>query len=164
MTLDSPKKTTSRSSEILEIVIDTREQTPWHFPEWLGEVSRGTLPTGDYALHGDSLLAIERKSLNDFVGSVSSDWRRFSEEIDRMLLNMIAAIVIVEGSMLDIMDHNYDHPEVKPLFICKQIAQLTLRGVCVLFADNPTLAAGMAYRILKNRKDQICKEEKAKVM
>ena len=69
---------------MLRIVIDTREQQPWHFPRHLAAVSRGTLSAGDYALEGDRGFAIERKSLPDFVGTISSGWERFRRELERM--------------------------------------------------------------------------------
>ena len=137
---------------MLEIVIDTREQTPWHFPEEAAQVSRGTINAGDYALRGDeSKFAIERKSLDDFVGTVSSGWERFTAELDRMVL-FPAQVVIVEGSFAEINHHQYNHPDVGPGFVTKQMAVLTLRGVSVLMCDNPILAAGMCWRILKERK------------
>ena len=66
---------------MMEIVIDSREQQPWHFSPELVRVSRGTVRTGDYCVKGDRLFAIERKSLNDFVGTISTGWERFQREI-----------------------------------------------------------------------------------
>ena len=51
------------------IIIDTREQTPWSFPPEI-PVEIGTLKTGDYALAGDDAFAIERKSKDDFLGTI----------------------------------------------------------------------------------------------
>ncbi|MFA7462979.1 MAG: ERCC4 domain-containing protein, partial [Anaerovoracaceae bacterium] len=127
---------------MIKIIIDTREQTPWHFPPELASVSRGTLRTGDYALAGDPLYAIERKSLDDFVGTISSGWERFTKEIERMDA-LAARTVIVEASINDIQEHNYNHPRVPPGFILKRIAELSLRNVSVLLCDNPISAAGM---------------------
>jgi ERCC4-type nuclease len=137
---------------MLDILIDTREQIPWNFPEEAATVSRGMIPAGDYALKGDQFkFAIERKSLDDFVGTISSGWERFQAELARMIA-FPAMVVIVEGNFAEINWRKYNHPDVGPAFICKRIAQLTFQGVSVLFCDNAVLAAGMCWRLLKERK------------
>ena len=51
----------------MKIIIDTREQTPWSFPDGV-LIERGTLATGDYTLAGlENIVAVERKSLADFI-------------------------------------------------------------------------------------------------
>ncbi|MFA5322050.1 MAG: ERCC4 domain-containing protein [Smithella sp.] len=139
---------------ILNIIIDTREQTPWAFPADKAICERGTLSTGDYALKGDDNFSVERKSLQDFVGTVSTDWERFNAEIERMVYYP-AAIVIVEGSFTDILNREYDHPEITPGFVFKRIAELAMMNVTVLLCDNPVSSAGMCYKILMERKKQI---------
>jgi len=137
---------------MLHIIIDTREQTPWHFPEHLAEVSRGCIRAGDYALAGDEDgFAIERKSLDDFVGTISTGWDRFMREVERMIL-FPAAIVIIEDTFARLINHEYNHPQVTPAFVMKRIAQLAFMRVTVLFCDNPATAAGTCYVILKERK------------
>jgi len=138
----------------IHIVIDTREQQPWHFPIHLAVVSRGCLPVFDYALLGDPDFAIERKSLNDFVGSIASGWDVFLRRFDKVP-DWPAKVVIIEGSISQILAREYNHPEVTPKFIIKQISTLTMMGVSLLFGDNPVTAAGLAYRILLERQKQI---------
>jgi ERCC4-type nuclease len=140
---------------LLNIVIDTSEQQPWHFPGHLAVVSLGNLNTGDYALADDQGFAIERKSVNDFTGTTSTGWKRFLNEIERMEQDFPASVVIVEGNIMQIVNHEYNHPKVLPPFLFKQIAILTLKRVSVLFADNPITAAGLAYTILKERSRQL---------
>lgn len=140
---------------MLDIVVDTREQTPWVFPVELATVRRGTLNAGDYALDGDYNFAIERKSLDDYVGTVSRDWDRFQRELDRMRAAQFPAlVVIVEGGLLQIILGQYNGATL-PKFIIKRTAQLIMQGCAVVFADNPETAAGMAYRILKERHQEI---------
>lgn len=136
----------------LSIIVDTREQRPWNFPEELATVRRGTLNYGDYALDGDH-FCIERKNLDDFVGTISSGWERFVAELNRMPLAP-ARVVIVEGSLLDIMQHKY-RAGVVPSFVTKRIAELALSGITVLLCDNDLFAAGMAYSILKRRQEHL---------
>lgn len=141
---------------MLSIIIDTREQTPWSFPEHLATVQRGTLQAGDYALDGDDGFAIERKSLNDFIGTISTGWGRFQRELERMeVLKYPAKVVIVEAGIMEIINGEYNHCKINPPFIFKRAAQLVMNGICVLFADNPITAAGMAFNILKERDGQI---------
>lgn len=143
----------SRSKQ-LSIVIDTREKQPFAFPSHLAEVKRETLKAGDYALDGDTQFAVERKSLNDFVGTISSGWERFLKQLMRMSKH-IARVIIVEGSLVEIIEARYNHPRIVPAFVLKRIAELTICGVSILFADNPITAAGLCYMILKERKKEI---------
>jgi ERCC4-type nuclease len=138
----------------IHIVIDTREQQPWHFPNHLAVVSRGYLPVFDYALAEDSGFAIERKSLDDFVGSIASGWDVFLRRFDKVP-GWPAKVVIIEGTVSQILARDYNHPDVTPKFIIKQISTLTMMGIALLFADNPITAAGLAYRILLERYQQI---------
>ena len=115
-------------------------------------MSRGCINAGDYAVKGDEdAFAVERKTLDDFMGTISTGWERFEAELSRMLL-FPAQVVIVEGSFAEISYRQHNHTKITAGFACKRIAQLTLRGVSVLLCDNPILAAGMCWRILKERK------------
>lgn len=140
----------------LTIIIDTREQTPWAFPAWWANTRRGTLNAGDYALEGDPAFAIERKSLDDFAGTLSSGWDRFQNELERMqAAQFVARVVIVEGSLADVLAHNYSHPNVLPPFLLKRVATLTLWGVTVLFAGDPLAATGLAFTIFYARAKEL---------
>lgn len=59
------------------VIIDTREQLPYNFTF---ESTRATLKTGDYSLAGlESVVSIERKSLDDFVGCITTGRDRFEK-------------------------------------------------------------------------------------
>jgi len=144
---------------MINVIIDTREQRPWSFDPHVVKATIGTLPAGDYALAGDGSFAIERKSLNDFVGTISSGWDRFLRQLTRMA-GHDARVIIVEGQFwqcccTDKGDQSHppvhDHCLVTPQFVAKQIAVLTLMRVSVLFAEGPELASGLAYAILRER-------------
>jgi len=138
------------------IVIDNREQKPWSFPPEAATLVRGTLKAGDYALEGDEHFAIERKSLDDLAGTLSTGWDRFKRELFRMSENGFPArIVIVEGTWWDIMEHRYNHPRVLPRFLRKRLAQLAMMGVQVLYAGDCHMAAGMAWVILREREKNL---------
>lgn len=138
----------------LQITIDTREQAPLAFPPELASTKRGTLKAGDYALAGDDHFAIERKSLDDYVATITNaaNWQRFARELHRMTeAGFPARVIVVEGSQDDIINHAYASPKVQPPFVFKRTAQLILDGVIVHFADTPELAAGYVYSILRER-------------
>lgn len=151
------------------IVIDSREQRPWAFPANVKR-SVGTLRTGDYALLGDDNFAIERKSADDFAGTISSGWARFVRELNRMdEAGFVAKIIIVEADFEtfcfrtragEIIPPDHEHYMLSPQFIKKQIAQLALRGCSVLFAGDAELAAGLALSILWERHETLEKEQR----
>jgi ERCC4-type nuclease len=64
----------------MRILIDTREQAPLDFSRWPGvTVEVGTLNAGDYSLRGlEDRFALERKSISDLVGSVTTGRERLN--------------------------------------------------------------------------------------
>lgn len=68
------------------IITDTRETLGLDFSKFKDvEVIRKKLDTGDYSVVGyENSLCIERKSINDTVGTLISNHMRFLRELDRM--------------------------------------------------------------------------------
>lgn len=158
----------------LSILIDTREQRPWAWEPHEAVSSVRGLRAGDYALEVDTdavsgglspvRFAIERKSLDDFLGTISTGWNRFNREVDRMA-DFPAKVMIVEANFSDCcfkalpsgrISQAHNHTRLSPSFISRRIAELTLMGVSVLFAENAGYAAGLAYRIFVRRFNQVC--------
>ena len=82
------------------IIIDTREQRPYAFAGC--DTVRACLPSGDYSVQGlEAGIAIERKSLADFVGSVTVGRERFWRELERLRPLRVRAVV-VEASLAQI--------------------------------------------------------------
>lgn len=81
-----------------EIIIDSREKRAWTFGRWpeRRHVRVGALKSGDYSLAGFSGkgVAIERKSLNDLFGSMTSGRLRFYDELRRLGEFGMAALVV----------------------------------------------------------------------
>lgn len=146
---------------LITIAIDGREKTPWHFDETLCAVVRATLPTGDYAVAGDLGFAVERKSMADFIGTVSSGWDRFRREIARAAAAGYTLPVVVEGCITDAFcavdpdgrpvapDNN--HPNVSAAFLLRRIGQIHALGGAVMLAENAYTAAAIAYSLLYQR-------------
>jgi hypothetical protein len=156
--------------EPLHIVIDTREQSPWAWAPSDATTEIKALVAGDYALREDCervrgrqalavRFSIERKSLDDFLGTISTGYERFQRELVRME-SFPARVIIVEGNFADvcfkeaadgIIPPPHNHPDLRPSFVARRIAELTMQGVSVLLAGDAQLAAGMAFRIFKRR-------------
>lgn len=144
-------------TEPMRITVDTREQTPWVFPSYLVSSRRGTLKAGDYALDGDDQFAIERKSLDDFVGSITDKerWQRLRNELQRMTdAGFVARVIVVEGDYEDILTGAYNSGMPAHLIMARMY-KLTMDGVSVVFAGDAIKAAGVAYGLLKMRQEQI---------
>ena len=94
-------------SDLIPIVVDTREQAPYAFDSKRFSVERRALPAGDYSLVGsEERVAVERKSLADFAQTVIRARRRFHEELKK-LATCEFACVVVEGSMRDVIEGAY---------------------------------------------------------
>ena len=89
------------------IVIDTREQEPYSFDPRLAAVVRRALPAGDYSVAGmEERIAVERKTLDDFVATVIRQRERFRREL-QTLGSFRAACVVVEAGLDDILQRRY---------------------------------------------------------
>jgi DNA excision repair protein ERCC-4 len=87
----------------LVFVVDTREQLPYD----LAPAMVKALRTGDYSVAGlEDRVAIERKSLDDLVGCLTRDRKRFKRELERGAELEYFALV-VEGTLLDLAGGNF---------------------------------------------------------
>lgn len=134
----------------LVILIDTREQDPWSFPEFIGPrenrrpivVRRHGQSTGDYTT--ERLLGIavlERKSPRDFMQTITYDRDRWDREVERFARYERVAIV-VEGERGECADAA---PGVRWESVEGTIAGLDVRhGVPVHFKQGRAQAAWFA--------------------
>lgn len=94
-------------SSAVAVVIDTREQEPYSFNPDLVRPVRRALPAGDYSVAGlEDSVAVERKTLDDFVGTVMRARGRFYREL-RKLERYARACVVVEANLEDVMARRY---------------------------------------------------------
>ena len=98
----------SRSSPALvTLIADTREQDEYSFDSRLVVVERRALPAGDYSVAGmEVVVAVERKTLDDFVSTVIHSRARFRKEL-RKLADYRAACVVVEAGLLEVLQGRY---------------------------------------------------------
>ena len=74
-------------------IIDTREQLPLDLSPLRSQP--GTLATGDYSVRGlESLIAVERKGLDDLISCCGTERERFEREIQRLLAYQTRAVVV----------------------------------------------------------------------
>jgi ERCC4-type nuclease len=131
------------------IKIDTREQRPFDFSGYGISTEVGTLASGDYSLAGyESQVAIERKSLDDFIRSIIHERERFFAEL-RRLQEMSYAAIVVEGSLVDIFGKRYHGDASTESVLGSTVAIMVDFGIPVLFCGNRPGAAWMTAALLK---------------
>lgn len=95
------------NSETATIYIDTRERKPFIF-NMASEVR--TLKFGDYGFSHpsyDGKLYFERKSIPDFIGTLSIGYERFGREIEKAGQAKSNLVIIVEEKMSNALAFNY---------------------------------------------------------
>lgn len=121
------------------IIVDTREQKPL---EWSTvETRRATLHTGDYSVEGyEDSFTIERKSLDDLIGSLTAGRERFLRECERMEKFYFKRILVV-GSYIDMVKGRY-RSKAHPNSIIGSLYSIEARhNIPVAWAANPNIAA-----------------------
>jgi len=131
------------------VVIDTREQRPYTFGETrVGGVVHAALPAGDYSLQGQEMqIAIERKSLPDFISTVIHAKERFGREL-ALLKTYPHAWIVVEGALDDVLQGRYDarvHPQA---LLAITASLMTQYHIPVLFAGDRPSARALVEELL----------------
>jgi len=101
------RKYPSIESKVKFIKCDSREQKGLNldFP-----IEISTLNYADYTIDNPELnerVYVERKSLADLLGTLTSGLERFSNELERALIDNSYIVVIVEGSIDNALKFNY---------------------------------------------------------
>ncbi len=145
-----------------KVCVDTREVNYWRFSPEI-EIVRQKLDAGDYAILGDSGYSIERKSAPDMVQTLCTQFARFEREIDRWTG---VKTMIVEADFVDFCYVANDkkiimpeflnqHPKLTVQYLVKRLAQVSLRGVHILFCHDAELSSAMALSLFKERWRQL---------
>lgn len=123
-----------------KIFIDTREQMPLVI-DYPTEVKG--LKFGDYAINDpENKCYIERKSISDFIGTMSGGYERFCREIERSVAAEANLIVLVERPLQECLSFqylNYVSKKIKvtPEFVFFNVRELIQKysNVQFLFVD-----------------------------
>jgi len=138
---------TARAAGIpdLEILVDAHERYPYRFPDQQVSLTKQALACGDYAvtLDGRIVASVERKSLADLVGSVTSGRLRFALT---ELATLPRAAVVVEERYSAV----FKQDRVRPATVADGIAELQVRWptIPIVFCDTRALAEQWTYRFL----------------
>lgn len=130
---------------VLEIVVDSHEQYPYRFSTQQVTTLRRALPCGDYALHagGRVIAAVERKSLQDLVASLTGGRLRYALA---ELAALPRAAVVVEDRYSQV----FKLDRVRPALIADGLAEVQIRwpNVPIVFCETRPLAEEWTYRFL----------------
>ena len=129
------------------ILIDTREQLPFEFSNSV-TVQRATIDAGDYTVKGlTASVAVERKSVSDFVGSITGGRDRFWNCCDR-LSRLDFACIVVESSVEAVLAGDYRSKTRPQSVIGSALAIHVDFGIPVIWAGNRANAANITERLL----------------
>jgi ERCC4-type nuclease len=136
----------------MKIVIDRQEQLPWSFS--CMTIRDRSLDTGDYTVETlENVLCVERKSIPDLVGTVVNDWQRFSRQLRRMSA-MDVALIVVEGKVSDLMNHQYSS-QTNPESVRGKLNRIQVQfGIQTLFLENREIAASWVENLFEKYLDQ----------
>jgi len=131
--------------EELEIVVDAHERYPYSFAGQQVRTVRRGLSCGDYAVSLDGALvaAVERKSLDDLVSSLTSGRLRFALG---ELSTLPRAAVVVE----DRYSRIFGLERVRPARVADGLAELQVRWptITIVFCETRKLSEEWTYRYL----------------
>ncbi len=143
-----------------EIVIDTREQSPYAFlnmranakdrgARFVVATRRLCLPNGDYSIFGYPQVAVERKSKADLFGSVAKR-DNFEGRLERMA-ELDCAYVVVEAEWSEVLSNPPRHSKLNPKALFRTLLawQQRYRGVHWLGMPGRDAAEATTFRILE---------------
>jgi hypothetical protein len=133
------------SGQVLDIIVDSHERYSWSFSEQQATVRRAGLVAGDYGieLDGQLVAAVERKSMPDFVSTLTSGKLRYVLA-DLSVLERAAVVVEDRYSSVFKLDR------VRPAVVAEGLAEAQVRfpAVPIVFCENRKLAQEWTYRFL----------------
>lgn len=135
----------------LEIVVDSHERYAWKFADQQAHTVTAPLAVGDYAVRdagedggeGPVIAAVERKSLQDLVSSLTSGKLIYQmAELD----GVGHAAVVVEERYSKV----FSLDRVRPAVVADGLAELAVRfpAVPIVFCDTRAFAQEWTYRFL----------------
>ena len=148
---------------MVTLIQATREQIPLTIHGYPVVIEK--LPVGDYGIRGLSdwtnpEFIIERKSLDDLVGSLGRDRERFMKEI-HMLRRFKFAAIVVESDREDVVNSAY-RSRMSPQSVLSSLNAIIVRsGVHLIWAGDPESAAREVENLVRQFVRGIEKQFKA---
>lgn len=150
------------------VLVDQREKAPWTFSGISNDKRErlyiprelAHLQTGDYSIKGyETLVTVERKSLEDLAGSCGNHRERFEREHARMqALGPGNACVIVEASWAELLEEDYTSRISRKTLNRTRLSWFARYGVPWFFPGSRRHAELMAFRYLwmwlKNHREE----------
>ncbi len=111
--------------EVLNFIIDSREGKPLDLPNC--QVTK--LNFGDYSIENNAdKIYFERKSLNDFLGTMSAGFDRFDRELQRCQDENAYLVVLIEETYINLTSYPFlphmKNVRAKPNFIASRFRYL----------------------------------------
>ena len=139
----------------MKIFTDSREQQPYSFSSVKTEVKG--LKYADYVFSNaewSGKIAVERKSLNDFIGTISKGYERFGREIEKSIKDEAYLIIIVEETLSNAISFKslpYLSKKIQasPEFIFHRVRELLQKyqNIQFLFAPGHKAAGEIVERL-----------------
>jgi ERCC4-type nuclease len=125
------------------LLVDTREQNPFHFSRfrgWFAGIEEKALKLGDYSIAGlEDICVVERKDLSDLVHSCTTERMAFIKRLQQMAAYPYRLLVVT--STLSQVKSPYTHTKVDPNRMM-QFLVATLAGLQVPFICSETHELG----------------------
>ena len=136
------------STPIPQIIVDSREQKPFHFEGHT--LIESKLEYGDYSLHPNNKLAVERKSLSDLYGTLSGGRERFEREIQKAKKLEGYIVVVVESTLNNMMYQKQKFGKASGEFIAHNMRKLLRQydNLQFVFCDGREEAKNKTLHIL----------------
>lgn len=134
--------------DIPQIIVDTREQKPFKFEKYA--LIESKLEYGDYSLHPEKALAVERKSLADLYGTLSGGFERFEREILKAKKMNGYIVVVVESTLNSMLYQKQKFSKASGEFIAHNMRKLlrTYDNLQFVFCDGREEARNKTLHIL----------------
>jgi len=138
------------------IIIDTREQQPWEFPEFA--VANRKLDTGDYSIEGlENIFTIERKrTVSEIAGNISE--KRFINELERMKPYK-HKFILMEFTFNNLLDYPvgstvprrlWNSLKITGKYLLKYLTDISIKyDVHIIYCGSKDNAEEMALSIMK---------------
>ena len=133
-------------AECITAVCDTREKAAYDLAPL--QVVEDTLQTGDITVRGlESEIAVERKSLGDFISCCTFNRERWERELHRLMAYR-HALIVIEAPWADITTHKYRSKATPASIVGSVMGWISRFQVPILFFGSRAEAEDATRRFL----------------